>query len=85
MVAGPPYLGSPPPRLALYGDLVARFEPQSMQQGAKNRPDLWQKNSIRFFNSDHSVIEKTMGFVSLNPRNLSMVVDHNENNPNFMN
>ena len=83
--AGPPYLDSPPPRLAPYGDLVARFEPQSMQQGAENRPDWWQKNPTRFFDSGHSVTGKTMDFVPLNPRNLSMVVDHNENKPNFTN
>ena len=82
---GTTIFSSPPPRLAPYSDLVTRFEPQSMQQGAENRPDRWQKNSTRFFYSGHSVTGKTMSFVPLNPRNLSMVVDHNENKPNFTN
>ena len=80
-----PYLGSLPPRLAPCDGLVARFEPQRVHQGAENQPDRWQKNPTEFFDSGHSVTGKDMGFVPLNPRNLSMVVDHNVNNPNFTN
>ena len=83
--AGPPYLDSPPPRLAPCGGLVAQFEPQCVHQGAKNQPDRWQKNPTGFFDSGHSVTRKDMSFIPLNPRNLSMVVDHNENNLNFTN
>ena len=84
-MAGPPQFDSPPPRLALYSGLVARFEPQRVQQGAENRPDRWQKNPTGFFDSGHAVTGKNMSFVPLNLRNLSIVVDYNENNPNFMN
>ena len=83
--AEPPYLDSPPPRLACCGGLVARFEPQRVHQGAENQPDWWQKNPTGFFDSGHSVTGKDMGFDPLNPRNLSMVVDHNENNSNLTN
>ena len=35
--------------------------------------------------SGHAVTGKDMGFVPLNPKNLSMVVDHNEIKQNFTN
>ena len=60
---------------------MVRFEPQRVQQGAKNKPDRWQKNPTGFFDSGHAMTGKDMSFVPLNPRNHSIVVDHNENNP----
>ena len=37
--AGPPDFGSPPPRLAPLGGILALFMPQCLQQRAKKRPD----------------------------------------------
>ena len=44
-----------------------------------------KKTRLNFFDSGHAVTGKDMSFVLLNPRNLSIVVDHNENKPNFTN
>ena len=64
---------------------MARFEAQRVQQGAEIQLDRWQKNPTGFFDSGLSETGKDMSFVPLNPWNLSIVVDHTENNPNFMN
>ena len=57
---GPPQFDSPLPRLAPCGSLVARFEPQRVQQGAENQPDRWQKNPTGFLDSGHTMTEKDM-------------------------
>ena len=48
-------------------------------------PDFFRIDQIISGDSGHSVTGKDMGFVPLSPRNLSMVVDHNEIKPNFAN
>jgi hypothetical protein len=55
------------------------------RKGSKKDPIGGKIDPIFGGYSGHAVTVKDKGFVRLNPRNLSMVVDHNEIKPNFTN